>query len=320
MIEPSFAVSFFANFAIAILAVAFLFESQIKHGHAKSRLIDLIFLGIYVKMSSFHPIIDIAILNIFLFYGIKNFVHTIKYKGKSLAITEYEENPQKPKYGINDTIERINKVIEGAFLTYIFALILFIVSVKGIVSVIGIISLIIMLIIRINYDLNGHSKKSTQIDPNKIKVNLFTLFSLTLMFSILIIISLSFIAYSYLPSLLVLLPFISVLAIVPLICVSDSLLGDARLTFFRNKDVAKIFVSNIINYSVVSLAITIIISDIPAVLVVLNGQNIMVMDIWIYSFIIFITYILLRVYKKSYLCELESQIININDLKSETSS
>lgn len=319
MIEPSFAVSFFANFAIAILAVAFLFESQIKHGHAKSRLIDLIFLGIYVKMSSFHPIIDIAILNIFLFYGIKNFVHTIKYKGKSLAITEYEENPQKPKYGINDTIERINKVIKGAFVS-ILALIPFFLSSEGIIIVVGIVSLIIIGIVMLKYYMNGHSKKSTQIDPNKIKVNLFTLFSLTLMFSILIIISLSFIAYSYLPSLLVLLPFISVLAIVPLICVSDSLLGDARLTFFRNKDVAKIFVSNIINYSMVSLAITIIISDIPAVLVVLNGQNIMVMDIWIYSFIIFITYILLRVYKKSYLCELESQIININDLKSETSS
>ena len=320
MIEPSFAVSFFANFAITILFIAFLFESQVKHGHAKSRLINLIFLYIYVKMISFNPIIDITILNIFLFYGIKNFVHTLKYKGKSLAITEYEKKPLKPKYGINDTIEKINKVIEGAFFTSIFALISFFISVKGIVSVIGFISLIIIAIVMLKYYMNGHSKKSTQIDPNKIKVNLFTLFSLTLMLSILILISLSFIAYSYLPSLLVLLPFISVLAIVPLICVSDSLLGDARLTFFRNKDVAKIFVSNIINYSMVSLAITIIISDIPAVLVVLNGQNIMVMNIWIYSFIIFITSILLRAYKISYLCELESQIININDLKSETSS
>ena len=320
MIEPSFAVSFFANFAIAILAVAFLFESQIKHGHAKSRLIDLIFLGIYVKMSDFHPIIDIAILNIFLFYGIKHFVHTIKYKGKSLAITEYEKNPKKPKYGINDTIEKINKVIKGALLTSIFALASFFLSVKGIVSVVGIISLIIIPIIMINYTMKGHTKKSTQIKPNKIKVNLFTLFSLTLMFSILIFISLSFIAYSYLPTLFALLPFIAVLAIVPLICVSDYLLDDVRLTFFRNKDVAKIFISNINNYSMMSLAITIIISDVPAVLVVLNEQNIMMMKMWIYGFIIFITNILLRVYKKSYLCELESQIININDLKSETSS
>ncbi|MCK5660818.1 MAG: hypothetical protein KAH86_05610 [Methanosarcinales archaeon] len=320
MIEPSFAVSFFANFAIAILAVAFLFESQIKHGHAKSRLIDLIFLGIYVKMSSFPPIIDIAILNIFLFYGIKIFVQTIKYKGKSLAIIEYEKNPQKPKYGINDTIERINKVIDGAFLTSIVPLISFFLSGEGIIIVIGIVSLIIIAIVMANYNMNGHSKKSTQIYPNKIKVNLFTLFSLTLMFSILILISLSFIAYSYLPTLLALLPFISVLAIVPLIYVSNYLLDDTRLTFFRNKDVAKIFVSNTLNYSMISLAITIVISDIPAVLVVLKEQNIMLMNIWIYGFIIFINNILRRVYKKSYLCGLESQIVNINDLKSETSS
>ena len=320
MIEESFVVSFFAEFAFTVIFVSFLFELMIKPSHAKSRLVNLIFLyPFYIKMISFNFVIDIAILNLFLFYGLIILIQTMKYKGRLLAIKEYEKRLLKPKYGLNDTIERINIFIYIALLTSVSTLISFFLSNQDIIFIIGILSLIITLIIMGNHIMYGHIKKSTQIDPKKIKVNLFTLFSLTLIFSILIFISLLFTVSSYFPTLLESFHFISFFVVVPLLYVSNHLLEKSRLTFFKNKDVAKIFVSNIFNYSIICVAITIILSDIPVALIVLKGQNIVLMHIWVNGFIIFISTALLIIYKKSLLFGLESKTIKIENLKSETS-
>lgn len=321
MIELSFVASFFAEFAFAIIFASFLFELKIKHGHAKSRLINLIFLfPFYTKMISFNFIIDLAILSLFLFYGCVMLSHTIKDKGKSFAIEDYQKRPLEPKYGLNDTIERINLFITVVALASIFTLISVFLGGDGIIFFIGIVSVIIIFTIMGNHIMNGHIKRSKKIYPNRIKVNLFTLFSLTLIFSILIFISFLFKVGSSFPDLLVLFNFISFFVVAPLLYVSNHLLDKSRLTFFKNKDVAKIFVSSITKYSITSLVIIIILSDLPVALIISKGQDIVPMIMWVNGFVIFITINLIRIYKKNLLFGLESKTIIIENLKCESSN
>ena len=316
MIELSFIVSFFAEFVLAFICISLIFELTIKPSHAKSRLVNLLFFSpFYLKMISFNFVIDMAILSFFFFYNLKFLILTIKYKGKFLVIKEYEKGLLKPKYGLNNTIEKINEFIKLVLFVSICTLISFFLAREGIIFLIGIASLIIIVIIMFNHIIvNSHSKKSTKIDSNKIKVNLFTLFSLILIFSILIFISLSFIMSSFFPSLLELFHIISFFTIVLPLYVSNHLINKSRLTFFRDKDIAKIFISNITNYLIICLVITIILSDIPVALIVLEGQNIVLMNLWVYGFNLFITYSLIIIYKNSLLFGLESKIINIDDL------
>ena len=322
MIEASFIISFIAELALALIIVSLLYESLIKPFHAKSfyrRLLHLIFLfPFYTKMISINFFIDIAILSVFILYGLVILIKTLRYKGRVLAIDEFEKRPLKPEYGLNDTIERIDKFIYMALSACIFALMSVFFGGEDINIFIGIVFLLIILIIMGNHIMNGHNKKSTKIDPKKIKVNLFTLMSLTLIFSLQILVILSFTCCNYFPTLLESFPFIVLIVTVPPLYVSNYLLDKSRLTFFRNEEIAKIFISNISKYYIICFIITIILSDIVVALNVLKGQNIVGMIIWVNGFIIFIANSLITIHKKSLLFGLESKTIKISNLKSET--
>ncbi|MDD2665801.1 MAG: hypothetical protein PHD13_06475 [Methanocellales archaeon] len=319
MVELPFIVNFIAESAFAFVFVPF-FLGMMPPIHSKSifkGLFGMIFLFLFfARKFSFNFFIDTSIFIVFIIYGIMVLVPMIKYKGKMYAIEEYQKKPQKPKYGLNDTIKRINNFIYVALLACLFLLISVFVGAKDITTLFGIIFLLSILVIMGNHFMNGHIKDTTNIDPKKIKVNLLTLMSLTLMLSLMILFVLLFNVSKYFPTLLDSFPFIAFLVAVPPLYISNYLLERSRLTFFRDRDVAKIFISNILHYSIISVVIIIILSDIPVALSVLKGQNVSKMIYWVIGFVFFITQALTIILKKSLLFGLESKIINLSTLKS----
>ncbi len=105
--------------------------------------------------------------------------------------------------------------------------------------------------------------------------------SLTLILSLIILVILSFTVSKYFPTLLDSYPFIVYFVILPPLYVANYLLDISRLTFFRNKDIAKIFVSNIWNYSLFSVIFTLVLSDIPVAISVLKRSDVILMIYWV---------------------------------------
>lgn len=318
MVNPEFIINFIAEFAFAFIFVPFSL-GMMPPLHSKSVFRGLfgmmLLFPFYGKIIKFNFVASLVIFICFIIYGIIIFVPMVRYKGRMCAIEEYQKKPLKPKYGLNDTIKRINNFIYVALLACILSLVSVFLGSKDITMLFGIVFLLAILVIMGNHFMKGHIKDTTRIDPIKIKVNLFTLMSLTLVFSLMILVALSFTLSKYFPTLFDSYPFIVFFVTVPPLYISNYLLDRSRLTFFRDSNITNIFISNILYYSVISVIITIILSDIPIALSVLKGEDIMRMIYWVNGFVFFIAQTLTIILKKSLLFGLESKITDLNTLK-----
>jgi len=318
MVEQAFIINFIAEFAFASIFVPFSL-SMIPPLHSKSIFRGLfgmmLLFPFYMRLINFNFIVTAMVFIAFIVYGVVIFIPIIKYKGRLYAIEEYQKNTLKPQYGLNDTIKRINNFINVVLLACVVSLVSVFLGSGDITVLFGVVFLLAVLIIMGNHFMKGHIKDTTRIDPTKIKVNLFTLMSLTLMLSLMILVALSYTLSKYSPSLLGSYPFIVFFVTIPPLYISNYLLDQSRLTFFRNSAVTKIFVSNILYYSIISVIITIILSDIPVALSVLKGENVIGMIIWVNGFVFFIAQTLTIILKKSLLFRLESKVMGLTTLK-----
>ena len=317
MDKYSFILSFITEFAVSFLFVSSLVSSlkPINWKIVKNALIGIIILTIIGTNYNFY--INLFLSSVFLIYGVILFIQAINYRAKQNAIKNHNNDNNKKietKYNLNDTVKTINNTL--FFLTScIFIFISSFVGKNDISSFVGIFLLLLVLFIVINYYSKTRSINEDDFDVGKIKTILSTLMALTLIFSVILYLTLILIPVdNYLNNKFILYPVFAFAIVIPPIIVSNYLLGRLRLTFFINKQLSQYFISNLLTYTIITLIFTIILSDAIVVYSIIKSQNDMSMILWVNGFVIFIGMAFLDIISKSYSYKLESNLITIKDI------
>ena len=309
--------SFITEFAVGFLFVSS-FVASLKPTEwkiVKKALIGLIIIILIGADYNFY--INLFLSSAFIIYSIKLFIQAINYRAKQNAIKEYTNNNNErieTKYALNDTVKTINYVL--VFLTTcIFVFVSSFLGKNDISSFVGIILLLLVLFIVINCYGKTHNINGDEFDVDKIKTILSTLMALTVIFSVILYLTLILIPVdNYLKNQFILYPVFAFAIVIPPIIVSNCLLGRLRMTFFINKQLSQYFISNLLTYTIITLIFTIILSDAIVAYSIIKSQNDISMITWVNGFVIFIGMAFLEIISKSYLYKLESNLITIKDI------
>lgn len=317
MVVHSFILSFISEFAVSFLFVSILMAwLNPKHLEImKEGLIALIaVLVLSIGEVEFNLILKLFLFTAFFFYGIKLFIQVINYRGKQNAIKEYNKKRIETKYDLNDTIETIKHFLLF-FISCIFIFISILVGKNDISFFVGIFFFFLVLFIVANYYSKTRNINEDEFDVDKIKTILSTLMALTFIFSVILYYMLILIPVdNYLRNQVTLYPVFAFVIVIPPIIVSNYFLERLRMTFFENKKINQYFISNLLTYTIVTLIITIVLSDAIVAYSVIKSQNYESMIIWVNGFVIFIGVAFQEIIKKSYLYKLESSLITIKDI------
>jgi hypothetical protein len=319
MTDIFFIEKFIAEFSFSIPFVLFCYGISTPR-HDRSVFLGfirlLVVFPLYVKWLDFGPLGNIAVFLGLLPSAIQRLIILIRFKSTQLAIDEYQRKPRKPKFGLNDSLTRLNNFITvGLFasITTVIPIILY-----GETILLGVTFILIILVIWGKYSMTGYMKPTTKISPETVKVSLTTLLNLTLVFTITLIIVIPLSIKNFLVGLplYIIYPIILPLIIFLPVYVSEYLLNEGRLAYFRNPEIAKVFISNISQYFIISMLITVILSDVITARVVLEKEDIEGMVLWINGLIFFLTYESIAFFKRNNLLKLESKITTLDELKS----
>lgn len=317
MVDLYFIERFIAEFA---LVINFLPLLMIITNFNSNKIIIKSIIGIafvspfFMNWISIAPVWNIVYYSIFVAFGV-NFIMIplIKHKGELSALCEYHKNPAKPQYGINDTLERFNDII-NLLLMAIFGIVALL-AISGMTIIIAMIIILSTVFIAGNYYVSGHRKFTTCIKPKKVQVNMYTLLGLSLLLSLTILCVWIFAIREFYPAIFDTYPIAAGLVIFPQLFLSYYVLNRSRLTFFRKEKIKPIFIRTYFINSMISLLLILVLSDAVVVYLVVNAQDIMSMVMWVYGFILFLGIILIQLYQKYLVLSFESGLITASKIK-----